>query len=307
VPLRLRFGGIVIIGLCAGAASLRADRLDCPPAQQPDPSDDEIRAALPGSDEYLPFPFPASDAERIADLTYQIERMEANRALAWHRESQLHHWARVARLSAADFGWHLAARVGAPVGLHLLRGVAHYSAPLRDGSVRISFETVQDWTHMRCVYVRGSWSVARVFDVATGTELSRISLSQAGFNGSSRDATPDFAFPPWPDARAAMARLGAVAGKALAPPVLLRTDVRCSEVMPCVAAETTDGSAVYIADPGGAVFRASLVDRLLIESRELATPEQYRAAAHRLAEGEFFLKLGPDVLGVGEPLAPAPP
>jgi hypothetical protein len=162
VPLRLATTGFVVLGFCAAAASLRADRLDCLPAQESGfrETDRVFLDALPGSNEYLPFPFPSTNAERGADLTYELERWQQRRARGPVGESPLHRWANQAFGDALDAGFNLAADLGEKVGAHLLRGVLFYLPPIREGKVRFTFESVEDWTHVRCVYSRArTWTV----------------------------------------------------------------------------------------------------------------------------------------------------
>jgi len=285
--------------------------LDCVPAQESGlrEGDRVFLDAPPGSDDYLPFPFPSTDAQRIADLTYEIEHWQRKRARGSVGESSLQRWATQTLGDVFDSGFSVAADLGEKVGAHLLRGVLFYLPPIREGKVRFTFESVEDWTHVRCVYSRArTWTVARVFDIATGTEISRVALDETGFFRSGRNVPSGSQLADWPDAARAAPRLAAVADRALEPPILVRSSPYCNdELLPCVAAESADSSAVFVLRPSGEVFRVSLHARVVFPRRDFLDVESTQIAKRYLKPGEFLFWLGPDVLGVGEPLATPSP
>ncbi|MBV8201592.1 MAG: hypothetical protein JOZ15_13305 [Acidobacteria bacterium] len=136
-----------------------------------------VRTASPGSTVYVPNPYPTTEAQVIQDFLYQYK--------SFHRE-------------AAD-------PKKLPQGeLPLLHGILA-------GTVTFSVQQAADWTPGRCGRKERSYYfyLIRVFDGASGAEISRVTLRQSGLWSSKSNHFSGAPFPPLPGAGAAMRQVAA--------------------------------------------------------------------------------------------------
>lgn len=283
------------------AAPAPADRLACRPGQDQAILEQQgaVRAAGPGDDLYLPFPYPATDAQAIEDFTQQIEYWEAKIGRDLRAQSSFTYLIWKARYLTWDAGLTLSDLL--PANALRMVGIDSYS--IRQHHLRFVVERVQDWSHVRCVARPAhTWRVVRAFDIRSGIEVSRGALTDAGYYGQGVTASPDSPLAPWPDAAAVAAELGRRLDVKLRDATLVRASGPCTgAAVPCVAAESADGSAIFFTQ-GTKVFRVSLLDRLLTPAVDFASAEAFRATIERLGHGQLLFSLGPETFAVGETL-----
>lgn len=152
---------------------------DCRPEDQAKYAEFEqaVRTASPGSTVYVPKPYPTTDPQVIQDFLYQYKSL--------HRE-------------AAD-------PKKLPQGeLPLLHGIL-------DGTVTFTVQQAADWTAGRCGREERSYYfyLIRIFDAASGTEISRVTLRQSGLWSSKSNFFSRAPFAPLPGPGAAMRQVAA--------------------------------------------------------------------------------------------------
>src|ERR1700730_1153261 len=142
---------------------------DCKPEDQPkyDRFEQAVRAASPGSTVYVPKPYPASDGQVIADFLYQYK--------GWH-------WER------AD-------------PRRLPRGEARVLSGILESTVTFQVVRLENWDATRCGSEQRSdfYYLLRIFDAASGGELSRVTLNPSGLWAGKGNSFEGFPFLPLPD------------------------------------------------------------------------------------------------------------
>ena len=142
---------------------------DCRPEDQAkyDQFEQAVRAASPGSTVYVPKPYPASDRQVIADFLYQYR--------GWH-------WER------AD-------------PRRLPRGEARVLSGILESIVTFQVLRLENWDATRCGSEQRSdfYYLLRIFDAASGDELSRVTLHPSGLWATKGNSFEGFSFLSLPD------------------------------------------------------------------------------------------------------------
>jgi hypothetical protein len=142
---------------------------DCRPEDQAkyDQFEQAVRAARPGSTVYVPRPYPASDRQVIVDFLYQYK--------SWH--------------------WERADPKGLP------RGEARVLSGILESTVSFQVTRLENWDATRCGSEQRSdfYYLLRIFDVASGEELSRVTLHPSGLWAAKGNSSKGFSFLSLPD------------------------------------------------------------------------------------------------------------
>ncbi len=230
---------------------------------------EEIRHAKPGSPLYLPHPFPKTDAEVIADYLYQYQEMwnDTPPSQVFEEEKDV------------------------------LAGV-------KQGTLRFEIVRVENWTPMRCTRHNKKTEfdfMLRIFESATGIELARTALDDAGYIAMSANATAQERSQPVSQQRQSLKSLAeglrlleqefGVRGDA---PQYVYTwgvgGLRCQTVAPCIAFR--DGDKTYLLNYRGEWFTIPAQRRRLFQDQELATSESRDRLLQSLAPEERLISLG---------------
>jgi hypothetical protein len=187
----------------------------CKPEDQPayDRFEQAVRTASPGSTVYVPKPFPSTDPQVIQDFLYQYQSFHLERADP-------------AKLLPGE--------------LSLLNGILN-------STVTFTVLKIANWTDLNCgrEQRRDFFYLIRVFDAASGTELSRATLNPSGLLSARRNGTGSFPFPPLPDPETAMQGIAAYGMAGHSPQYVASLGaIHCDFTAPCLAFR--QGSDAYI-------------------------------------------------------------
>ncbi len=164
--------------LFAGAVQSVADSWtlgeNCRPEDQPkyEQFEQAVRTASPDSTVYVPKPYPTTDPQVIQDFLYQYKGL--------HREK-----ADPQKLPKGE--------------LPLLNGIL-------DSTLTFTVQRIADWTPGRCGKEQRNdfLYLIRIFDAASGAEISRVTLRESGLWSSKTNSSSSshFALLPTPEAAA---------------------------------------------------------------------------------------------------------
>jgi hypothetical protein len=244
-----------------------------------------VRTAAPGSTVYVPKPYPTIVPQVVRDFLYQyqsfhFERVDSKKLLAGEEA--------------------------------LLQGVLQ-------GTVTFKVQRIENWTGLRCgrEQRRDFFHLVRVFDAASGVELSRATLNPSGLLSVRTNATSQYPFRPLPDPAVAMQGVAAAYGISGESPQYIVTlgTIFCDFTVPCLAFR--QGSDVYIfhqdSTSGTALHRiAASEPRLTLKPGEnLDSPVRKAALPLRTDGTEHLVPLGANTWTIARevkpPAAPAPP
>jgi hypothetical protein len=224
----------------------------CRPEDQPAYDDfaRAVRTASPGSTVYVPKPYPTTVPQVVQDFLYQYK--------SFHFEQ-------------ADPKKLL------PGELPLLNGILN-------STVTFTVQKVANWTSARCgkEQRRDFYHLVRVFDAASGAELSRATLSPSGLLSARDNATGSSPFPPLPDPAVAMQEVSASYGTTGEAPQYVTTlgPIYCAFTEPCLAFRQGKDAYIYLKHPR---FKSALFKIASDEPRLVLAPGEHLESA--LARG----------------------
>jgi hypothetical protein len=231
----------------AAALRLPADPwslADCRPEDQPahDAFAQSVRTASPGSTVYVPKPYPTTDPQVIQDFLYQYK--------SFHFEQ-----ADPAKLLPGE--------------LPLLNGVLN-------STVTFTVQKVANWTGARCgrEQRRDFFHLIRVFDAASGAELSRATLSPSGLLSARANALSGFPFPPLPEPDVAMQEVVASYGMKGDSFQYVTTigPIYCGFTEPCLAFRQGNDAYIFFKHPR---FKSALFKIAGAEPRLVLAPGEH--------------------------------
>jgi hypothetical protein len=259
--------------LVAGAVRCLADPWspggECRPEDQPkyDQFERAVRTASPGSTVYVPKPYPTTDRQVIQDFVYQYKSL--------HRER-----ADPKKLPKGE--------------LPLLQGIL-------DSTVTFTVQRVEDWTLGRCGKEERSYfsHLIRVFDAASGAEISRVTLRESGLWSSKSNYFSGAPFPPLPDPEAAMRKVAAAYNIQGDSPqyIVSLGGIYCPWSLPCLAFRQGDDAYIYLDSPftkswNGLFKIAGAEPRFVLKpGQRIESVHQARASALRTdgtGQGQLF-------------------
>lgn len=182
------------------------------------------------------------------------------------------------------------------------------SALLKD-RVRYEVLEVENWTPLRCGHpkARLRWSVLRMFDKSTGSELARASVDEAGHVGKLQHApSTGEGFRPTLLPSEAQSHLSrSVGGAGQAQLVATWGSLRCDVLNPCVAMR--NGDILYILHPESRqAYRIRPDDARFSFREDLSTSASQNRILKRAADsGGAVISLGADVFALAEPISTA--
>ncbi len=220
----------------------------------------QLRAAQPGSLQYIPKPFPRNGVEVVEDYRYQI----------------LSRWSHSAPSELSD-----AQRA-------LMDG-------LERDTLAIDVERVQNWSLRRCsdAGAGDSYHLLRIFDRASGKEIARAALQESGV--LEQTGFPGAADGPIADLNTVAKKVSEAVGAPAQSPVYVTSTgtLRCDVLMPCVAVRSQ--SSVFLVAPEGEMFEIPAQRRLLSFKNDLGNEQKRNAKQKELApRGEVVTSLGGD-------------
>jgi hypothetical protein len=203
-----------------------------------------VRTASPGSTVYVPKPYPTTDPQVIQDFLYQYKSL--------HREK-----ADPKRLPQGE--------------LALLNGI-------RDSTVTFILERVADWTPGHCGKEQKNdfLYLIRVFDAASGAEISRVTLRTSGLWSSKSNASSSAPFAPLPPPEVATRQVAAAYGIQGEDPqhFVSLGSIYCPWSAPCLAFR--QGKDTYVFHRADGLFRIAGT-----EPRFVLKPGEPIEAAHQ--------------------------
>jgi hypothetical protein len=281
---------ILLSLLVATALRLAADPwslAECQPEDQAkyDRFAAAVRSAAPGSTLYVPKPYPTTPPQVIADFLYQYESFHFERADA----------------------------------KKLLPGEAALLQAVLQSTVTFKVVRVENWTGSRCGREQRSdfFYLVRVFDAASGVELSRATLNASGLLSVRTNATSQYPFRPLPDPAATMQQVGAAYGiKGDSPQYIVSLGTLfCEFTEPCVAFRQGDDAFIFHEHPrlATALFNiAGTTPRLKLKPGErLDSPVRQAVLPMRTDGTEHLMPLGANTWTIARevklPAAASPP
>lgn len=265
---RVLFGILLVSTLAPASAAEPWSLVGCPPEGEArwQAFEHAVRTAKPGSTVYVPKPYPETPRQVIADYLYQYKSL--------HRE-----------------------RRGAS-------GLPANEAPVVDGIMNqtVTFQVlrVANWTSMRCGTEkrRDFYYLVRVFDVASGVELTRAVIDQSGLFFMFSNLPEDKRAEPaeaqlrrLPEPAEAMARASArfkIQGRS---PQYVTTygTIDCDFADPCLAFQ--HGGSSYILS-NDALFEVSAGGPKLTAGKDVGDPEKNAAILRSLDPASRLVSLG---------------
>ncbi len=256
-------GIALLVGASAAAAWSLVD--DCQPQeyQKWQAFKEDVRGAKPGSPLYVPYPFPQTDDEVIADYLYHYRQMWSG--------------ARYEELPEEE------------------RTVF---AGVEKGTLRFIVVRVENWTPLRCRAQKKVefYFLLRIFITDGGREISRAALTDAGFFAMGAPLTTDAPItrnrlPSIAEAQRSLAAELKIQGE-LAQYVATfgTTALRCPPVAPCAVFRV--GAETYLLPVGGGWFVIPENRRELSADLELATIERRNDLLRSLTPEERLVSLG---------------
>jgi hypothetical protein len=202
---------------------------ECRPEDQPkyDHFEQAVRTAAPGSTVYVPKPYPTTDRQVIQDFLYQYKSL--------HRER-----ADPKRLPKGE--------------LPLLNGILN-------STITFTVQRAADWTSGRCGREERSdfFYLLRIFDAASGAEISRVTLRASGLWSSKSNYFSGAPFLPLADAELEMREVAAAYNiQGDAPQYIVSLgSIYCPWSAPCLAFRHGSDAYIFRDDPvfGNALFK----------------------------------------------------
>jgi hypothetical protein len=268
---------ILLLSLVASAAvlswpaALRAEPwglVSCPPEGEArwQAFEQAVRTAHPGSRVYVPKPYPVTSIQVIADYLYQYKSLQRDR--------------RDPKTLNAD------------------------EVPVLDGIMNstVTYEVlrVENWTTMRCGTEkrRDSYYLVRVFDAASGIELTRAVIDYSGLffvlvnmredQRAENPALQRGRLPPPADAMAQADARFNIQGE-LPEYVTTYGSIHCHFAYPCLAFQQGGRSYILFQDE---IFEIPAAGRRLTNGKNVGTPETNAALFATLAADEKLISLG---------------
>lgn len=225
-----------------------------------------VRTAKPGSRVYVPKPYPVTPRQVIADYLYQYKSL--------HRDQR-----DPKKLPANE----------APV----LEGIMN-------STVTYEVLRVENWTTMRCGTEkrRDFYYLVRVFDVASGTELSRAVIDHSGLFFMLSNMREDQRVEPadrqqarLPQPEEAFSQLRARLNVQGESPQYVATygSIDCDFASPCLAFRHAGRSYVLYKEE---IFEVPASGKRLTNGKDVGTPETNAAVLAKLAPDERLISLG---------------
>jgi hypothetical protein len=238
-----------------------------------------VRTAQPGSTVYVPKPYPATPRQVIANYLYQYKSLQRDR--------------RDPRSLPANEELVLAGIMNSTVTYEVLR--------------------VENWTTMRCGSEkrRDFYHLVRVFDAASGVELTRAVIDHSGlFFMLSNLRADQRAEPParqrgrLPKPEEVMAALNARFDLHGESPQYVATfgSIDCDFASPCLAFRQDGRSFVLHHDE---IFEIPANGKRLANGRDVGTPSTNAAVLAGLAPDERLVSLGGPVWTIAHKVAPS--
>jgi hypothetical protein len=259
---------LALLCLAGGAAATPWSLTSCDPAGEPrwHAFEQEVRTARPGSTLYVPKPYPKTDVQVVADY------------LAQYRS--LHFETKASNQLPANEG-------------RLIDGI-------RNQTLTYQVMRMENWTQMRCgnQHKQDHYNVIRVFDAASGVEISRAVAEESGLLVTWMNLPTTAPGPaveplardlPTPDA--AMAQVNTEFGLQGADPEWVATwgTLPCSFIFPCLAFHQNGLSYLFSHHE---VFEVSVNGPELISGRDVGTSVTNEKLLPTLTSDERLVSLG---------------
>jgi hypothetical protein len=218
---------------------------DCSPEDQSKYAQFEraVRMALPGSTVYVPKPYPTTDAQVIQDFLYQYKSLGREKADP-------------KKLPEGE--------------LPLLNGIL-------ESTVTFNVQKVADWTAGRCGKEQRNYFLylIRIFDAASRTEISRVTLRASGLWSSKNNSSSKAPFVPLSPPEEATRQVAAVYDiQAEAPQYIVSLGaIYCPWSAPCLAFRK--GKDAYVFHRADGLFKIAGA-----EPRFVLKPGEHIESAH---------------------------
>lgn len=272
-------GGMLLSTAIAALAALATQKplaaepwslVGCPPQGEANwkAFEHAVRTAAPGSQVYVPKPYPATARQVIGDFLYQYKSLQRDK-----RDPKT-----------------------------LPAGEAPLASGITNNTVTYDVVRVENWTTMRCGVEkrRDFYYLVRIFDIGSGTELSRAVLDHSGLlfmmsnlRQDQRAEAPDLQAARLPAAAEAIDRLNAryrIKGES---PQYVATygSIDCDFTTPCLAFRQAGRSFVVFKDE---VFEIPAAGKRLhlVNGRDVGTPDKNAAFLAKLAPEQKLISLG---------------
>jgi len=277
VEAKAKILGVMVLLVCAPVAAEPWSLEHCDPAGETgwQAFEHEMRVAKPGSQVYVPVPFPTTQDQVVQDYLYQ-------------------YWPVVKGLNPKN----------------LNPNEPRVMSDLAGGKVRYEVLRIENWTITRCrrEQKRDFYNLVRVFE-PNGTEVTRAVINDSGLMTTWNNLPASVPGPvasqsrTLPPAEVAMAQLNSALGLDGVDPEYVATagTIDCLPTHPCLAFHV--GELSYLAF-GEEVFEVSAGGPRLTLGKEVGSPAA-DATLKRLRAGERLISLGGARFTIGRRVDPA--
>ena len=219
---------------------------DCRPEDQHkyDQFEQAVRTASPGSTVYVPKPYPTTDPQVIQDFLYQYKSLQREKADP----------------------------------KKLPKGELPLLNDILDSTVTFTVQRVADWTPGRCGKEQRNdfLYLIRIFDAASGAEISRVTLRASGLWSSKSNDSSGAPFAPLPTPEVATRQVAATYNlQGEAPQYIVSLgSIYCPWSAPCLAFR--QGKDAYVFHRSNGLFKIAGA-----EPRFVLEPGEHIESAHQ--------------------------